>query len=100
MDDLAISRIMVTIASFLITGGLYHQTVKIWQTKSVDDFTWSIVFAFAFNELAWLKYGCALWEWPIILVGAMNMPAVVGLVLGYLRFRKGDVKNGSQDGLT
>lgn len=88
MDNyLEISRIITLIASVLITYGLYDQSIKIFRIKSAKDFTWTIIVALFFNELAWLNYGISLSEWPIILVGAVNIPAILLLIRGYLKYR-------------
>lgn len=84
-----ISRIAVSVANLLIVVGLYHQAWKITKTKSAKDFTWTLVLAVAVNEAAWLNYGIAIHEWPIILVGAMNTPAIIWTVVGFLLYRKG-----------
>lgn len=86
MDYLELSRIITLIASVVIAIGLYDQTFKMFRTKSAEDFTWTIVFALAFNELAWLNYGSALKEWPIILVGLINIPAIIFIVIGYMKY--------------
>lgn len=88
-STLQLDRVLVTLASAAITFSLYDQARKIWRTKSVQDFTWTILVALLFNELAWFKYGLGLREWPIILVSALNLPAVLAAGLGYLRYRKG-----------
>lgn len=84
---LEISRIITVFASVLITVGLYTQAIKIWRTRSAKDFTFIIVFALIFNEAAWLNYGLALWEWPIILIGAANLPAAIAAGIGYFKYR-------------
>jgi len=88
LSYLEISRIVTLVASVAITIGLYHQALKIWQTKSAKDFTWTIIFALIFNEFAWLNYGFALSEWPIILIGFANVPAVIIAGVGYVRYRE------------
>lgn len=82
------SRVIVLFASISITLGLYSQAIKIWETKSAKDFSGAIVFALLFNEFAWLNYGISLFEWPIILIGVVNVPAAIGIFWGYLRYRK------------
>jgi len=86
MSYLEISRIITILASVIITFGLYDQALKIFRTKSAKDFTWSIIFALLLNELAWINYGFSLAEWPIILVGVVNIPAIIIIVFGYYKF--------------
>ncbi len=90
MNYLEISRIITFIASILITIGLYDQAFKIWRTKSAKDFTITLVAALLFNEIAWLNYGFALFEWPIITLGILNIPAVIIASLGFLKYRGGE----------
>jgi len=86
MNYLEISRIITLIASILITFGLYDQALKIFRTKSASDFTWTIIFALFFNEFAWINYGFSLSEWPIIVVGAANVPAIIIIIIGYKKY--------------
>jgi len=88
MDWLEVSRAITVVASIAITIGLYDQAFKIWRTKSAKDFTMTLVVAVVFNELAWLNYGLALSEWPIITVGCLNLPAVLITGAGFLRYRR------------
>jgi MtN3 and saliva related transmembrane protein len=84
---LEVSRIITVLASIFISFGLYTQAIKIWRTKSAKDFTLIIVLALIFNEAAWLNYGLALWEWPIILLGSVNIPAAIAAGIGYFKYR-------------
>lgn len=93
MDYAFFSRIITVVASIAITIGLYHQGIKIWRTKSVTDFSWIIVVALLFNDLAWLNYGLSINEWPIIVVSIANLPATVMVGVGYQKFRGGTNEN-------
>lgn len=86
MDYLEISRILTILASALITIGLYAQVIKIWTTKSAEDFSLILLIALFVNEVVWLNYGFALNEWPIILVGLLNIPAVIIAVIGFFKY--------------
>jgi len=88
MDYLEISRIITITASILITIGLYDQVIKIWKTRSAKDFTITLLIALFVNEIAWLNYGFALHEWPIILIGAANVPAIIIALVGYFKYGK------------
>lgn len=87
MNYLEISRALTLIASFFITFGLYDQAVRIFKYKSAKDFTWTIIIALLFNEFAWINYGYSLHEWPIIIVGLANVPAIIIVFIGYLRYK-------------
>lgn len=85
---LDISRIVVSVSNILIVIGLYDQAFKIWRTKSAKDFTLTLILALVINEAAWLNYGCAITEWPIILVSVLNFPAIILATAGYLKYRR------------
>lgn len=87
MGYLEISRIITLVASALITYGLYDQAIRIYKIKSARDFSMSIIFALMINELAWLNYGISLSEWPIILVGAVNIPPLIMIFTGYFKYK-------------
>ena len=88
MEYINISRIVTLVASIVITVGLYDQAVKIWRTKSAKDFSGIIILAIVFNEMAWLNYGIALREWPIILLAIMNVPAAFVAAIGFIKYHK------------
>lgn len=92
------SQWIVSLASLCTTYGLYDQVVKIWRTKSVQDFTTSIVVAILINELAWLNYGLSLKEWPVITVSVLNTPAAIFAAVGYFRFRRGAKASNAKEG--
>ncbi|MCL5795012.1 MAG: SemiSWEET family transporter [Patescibacteria group bacterium] len=87
MNWLEISRFFTVIASLAITFGVYVQSYKIWKTKSAGDFTFILIIALVFNEVAWLNYGIALREWPIILISSLNIPGIVATAIGYIKYK-------------
>lgn len=89
MNYLEVSRIVTLLASIFMTFGLYAQAIKIWRTKSAKDFTVTIIAAIIVNEIVWLNYGFVLWEWPIITLGCLNIPAAVIAGYGFIKYRKG-----------
>lgn len=89
MGYLAVSRVVVMVASLFITISLYDQALKIWRTKSAKDFTATIIAALLVNEIAWLNYGFSLSEWPIIVLGFLNVPAAIIAFIGYIKYRRG-----------
>lgn len=96
MDYMGMSRLVTLLASIFITIGLYHQAIKIWKTRSAKDFTATIIVALILNEVAWLNYGFALWEWPIIIIGCLNIPGAIIAGLGFIKYRKGNTGNGDK----
>ena len=85
-----ISRIAVVTTSLFITCGLYVQAWRIWKTKSAKDFSLVLVLALLSDEVAWVNYGVMLFEWPIIVVGLANLPAVLMATIGYFKFRRSE----------
>lgn len=79
---------LTLVASVAITIGLYDQAFKIWRTKSARDLTATLVAAVVVNELAWLNYGMALSEWPIMVISAANLPAVLIAAAGFTKYHK------------
>lgn len=73
--------------SLLMTSGLYAQVWKIYKTKSAKDFSLLLIIALVLNELAWLNYGVRLGELPVWIVPVLNLPAIIGGVPGYVKYR-------------
>lgn len=80
------SRYLVTAASILLVIGLYHQVYKMFKTKSASDFTYTILIALFFAEIAWLNYGLLLDEWPIIAMVLLELPASLMALYGRYKF--------------
>jgi MtN3 and saliva related transmembrane protein len=86
MNYLDISRYLTIVASVVITAGFYAQVWKIFATKSAKDFSLILLIALVINEFAWLNYGYALSEWPIILLGCLNVPALFVALYGFFKY--------------
>ncbi len=82
-----VSQLLAFCASIFLVVGVYHQAWKLWRTKSVDDFTPTIVIALFLNEFFWLNYGIQLKEWPIVVIPTTSIPAATAIVVGYFKFR-------------
>lgn len=87
------SRVAVLIVSVMVVFGIYAQAYRIWRRKSVDDFSATLVTVLLANEIIWLNYGLAIWEWPIIVVGVLNVPPTFAIFVGYYQFRKKEKKD-------
>ena len=87
-----IVRINCLVAGLVITAGIYAQMVKIFQTKSAKDFVLLLVIALLYNEAAWLWYGIYIHEWPIVALCAANIPADIGIVVGWTLYGRGRSK--------
>lgn len=87
MDE--IIRVNCLVAGLVITVGVYAQVLKVYQTKSAKDFALLLVVALFYNELAWLWYGLAIHEWPIVVLCAANIPADIGIAIGWVLYGRG-----------
>lgn len=90
MSYLDFSRYIVTIASVTLILGLYHQVYKMFKTQSSDDFSFLMLAALIFCQVTWINYGVVLDEWPILTLSAIELPAGIMALYGYLKFRKKD----------
>lgn len=80
------TRIAVLATSIALVGGLYAQVLKIWHTRSARDFSLILIIALLLDGIAWLNYGFILREWPILTIGFISFPAVIGAFVGYLKY--------------
>lgn len=87
------SRTLAFITSMTLTLGMYIQVIKIFRTKSAQDFTLILILALLMDELAWLNYGIAIKEWPVFLLGFLSLPAAILALVGYLKYRKGEKRD-------
>ena len=86
-----LSRWFVTAASILLVLGLYHQVYKMFKRRSAADFSYGMLVALLFAELAWLNYGLFLSEWPILVMVAAELPASLLALYGRWKFAEGEV---------
>ncbi len=86
VDYADFSRIALSVTNAFIVIGLYDQARKIWHTKSAKDFTWTLIAALIVNEACWFNYGLVITEWPIVLVSAVNFPAIIWATVGYIKY--------------
>lgn len=96
MTILNTTQVLVFMTTSLIVIGLYLQAVKLWKTRSVDDFHPVMVVAILVNESVWLIYGLQLREWPIIVIPILSIPAAIAISVGYFRFRRNN-GNGNRE---
>lgn len=88
MTWLETSRFLTVLGSGVITVGLYDQARKVLVTKSVNDLSTVLVLSLIVNETVWFNYGTSLGEWPIMLISGANIPAVLMIMIGYIKYRK------------
>jgi len=87
LDKLLAVQIMVFVVSLAMTFGLWIQWYKIFHTRSAKDFSIALVVTVLLNEIAWLIYGFTLMEWPIIAIDTLNLPAAIGICVGFFKYR-------------
>ena len=85
---LDIIRINSAFAGLILTVGVYVQCIKIFQTKSAKDFSPILILSLLYNEVSWLIYGLGIEEWPITALTIIAFPAEIGILIGYMRYKK------------
>ena len=88
-----VSRWLTVAASVGMVCALYSQGFKIWRRRSVEDIHFAIAIVPLLSELAWINYGLAIREWPILLICGVNLGACIMITSGYIKFRKPNGKN-------
>ena len=70
--------------AFLSSVTFIPQVYKVWQTRSVNDLSLTMMFIVFTSTLIWLVYGIALDLWPVIL--ANSIICFLSLLLIYFKF--------------
>ena len=70
--------------AFLSSVTFIPQVYKVWQTKSVNDLSLTMMLIVFTSTLIWLVYGIALDLWPVIL--ANSIICFLSLLLIYFKF--------------
>ena len=83
---LEFSRMFAFLSSMVLAIGMYVQVVKIFRTKSAQDFTIVLVLALLLDEIAWLNYGVVIMEWPVFMLAGVGMPAAILALIGYYKY--------------
>ncbi len=68
------------LAGVLTTVSFVPQVFKIWQTKSAQDFSASMLIAFCSGIFLWLIYGFYIRALPVILANAITL-FLAGIIL-------------------
>ena len=81
------SRIIMGLANVSLALGLISQCRRLYRTKSTKSITLGLVAFLSLQRIITLNYGIAIHEWPTIAAGAMNLPIILLIAIGYWRFR-------------
>jgi len=72
------------VGAFLSSVTFIPQVYKVWQTKSANDLSLTMMVIVFTSTLIWLVYGVALNLWPVIL--ANGIICFLSLMLIYFKF--------------
>jgi MtN3 and saliva related transmembrane protein len=73
--------------AFLTSVTFIPQVYKVWQTKSVNDLSLTMLFIILSSTMVWLVYAFALMLWPVIL--ANSIVFILDVMLIYFKFAYG-----------
>ena len=79
-------------AGFLTTVSLVPQVIKIWTTKSADDFSLMMLLIWCTGIGCWLVYGVLLDAIPIILWNVSTLLLAVAILVMKLKFKSRQAK--------
>ena len=74
-------------AGFLTTVSLVPQVIKIWTTKSADDFSLMMLLIWCTGISCWLVYGVLLNAVPIILWNISTLLLAIAILVMKLKFK-------------
>jgi MtN3 and saliva related transmembrane protein len=74
-------------AGFLTTVSLVPQVIKIWTTKSADDFSLMMLLIWCTGIGCWLVYGVLLDAVPIILWNVSTLLLAIAILVMKLKFK-------------
>ena len=79
-------------AGFLTTVSLVPQVIKIWTTKSADDFSLMMLLIWCTGISCWLVYGILLDAVPIILWNVSTLLLAIAILVMKLKFKSKQTK--------
>ena len=79
-------------AGFLTTVSLVPQVIKIWTTKSADDFSLMMLLIWCTGIGCWLVYGVLLDAVPIILWNVSTLLLAVAILVMKLKYKSRQTK--------
>ncbi|HRI79905.1 MAG TPA: SemiSWEET family transporter [Cyclobacteriaceae bacterium] len=75
------------VGAFLTSVTFIPQVYKVWQTKSVNDLSLTMLFIILTSTIVWLVYAFALMLLPVIL--ANSIVFILDVMLIYFKFAYG-----------
>ena len=75
------------LAGFLTTVSLIPQVIKMWQTKSADDFSLAMLLTWCMGVLCWVIYGILTDAEPIILWNISTLLLAGAILSMKLKFK-------------
>jgi MtN3 and saliva related transmembrane protein len=76
------------IAAVLTTAAFIPQFVRIWQTRSTRDLSWTMTGLFTFGVGLWLVYGVLMGAFAIIVANAITFSLWIGIAVMKWRFER------------
>jgi uncharacterized protein with PQ loop repeat len=81
MDAVSLLGLLAGTMGTLLGFGLFFQTKKIYDRKAADEISYVTFAIFFFNSMAWIAYGVASQDWPIVVPNVISLFGV-GSILG------------------
>ncbi len=80
------SWIIGVLAGTLTTASFVPQVVKAWRTRSLADFSLSMLLTVALGVALWVVYGVMIGGAPIVIFNAVTLALALALLAMKLRF--------------
>lgn len=82
----ASSWLIGLLAGTLTTLSFVPQVMKAWQTRSLADFSLSMLVTFALGVSLWVVYGLMAGGAPVVVANAVTLALALALLVMKLRF--------------
>ncbi len=80
------SWIIGVLAGTLTTVSFVPQVVKAWRTRSLADFSLSMLLTFVLGVALWVVYGVMIGGGPVVISNAVTLALALALLAMKLRF--------------
>ena len=85
---MALTLFLGYFAGFLTTVSLVPQVIKMWTTKSADDFSLAMLLIWCTGISCWVVYGVLLDAVPIILWNVSTLLLAIAILVMKLKFTR------------